>query len=212
MSRKPRSDNRYCLPDPLAVLTDEAIIAQIPRGSRVVDLGCGDGRLLARLRDEHSASIQGVELYLDSIVAAMERGVPVIQADLDRGLVGVADQTFDFAVLSQTLQQVRHPRGVLQEMLRVARQALVVVPNIAYWRVRLQLLRYGRAPKTSSLPYEWYDTPNLHWVSMLDFRDLCEKVGATIVTEVPLLGGRPLAGRFFPNLRADGAMYVLSRT
>ncbi len=197
MSRKPRSDNRYCLPDPLAVLTDEAIIAQIPRGSRVVDLGCGDGRLLARLRDEHSASIQGVELYLDSIVAAMERGVPVIQADLDRGLVGVADQTFDFAVLSQTLQQVRHPRGVLQEMLRVARQALVVVPNIAYW---------------SSLPYEWYDTPNLHWVSMLDFRDLCEKVGATIVTEVPLLGGRPLAGRFFPNLRADGAMYVLSRT
>lgn len=203
-------DHRYCMPDPLVKLTDETIIAQIPFGSRVLDLGCGDGRLLERLRDTHCASVQGIELNLREMLVAMERGVPVIQADLDQGLVGFPDRSFDFAVLSQTLQQVRHPRLILKEMLRVAAQALVVVPNFGHWRVRLQLLRYGRAPVTSSLPYEWYDTPNLHFMSMMDFRDLVEVVGAHIVKELPMINGRAVNNAWAANLRADSALYVLA--
>ena len=211
-NRKERPDRRYCLPDPLEKLTDETIIAEIRPGSRVLDLGCGDGRLLERLRDTHGASIQGIELDLDGILHAMERGVPVVQADLDLGLRGFPDGTFDFAVLSQTLQQVRHPRHVIKEMLRVAQRALVVVPNYGNWRVRLQLLIDGRAPKTSALPYEWYDTPNLHFMSMVDFRDLVGVVKARIVKEVPMVRGRPVRRGWAANLRADSALYVLERS
>jgi methionine biosynthesis protein MetW len=207
---KARTDRRYCLPDPLQTLTDETIIAEIPHGSRVLDLGCGDGRLLQRLRDEHGASVQGIELNEEGLLKAIARGVPVIQADLDLGLRGFPDQSFDFAILSQTLQQVRHPRELVQEMLRVARQALVVVPNYGHWRVRLTLLIDGRAPKTASLPFEWYDTPNLHFMSMFDFRDLVEVVGAKIVKEVPMIKGRPCR-TWGANLRADSALYVLER-
>lgn len=197
------------MPDPLAVLTDETILAQIPPGSRVLDLGCGDGRLLETLRDTHGASVQGIELSRREILTAMSRGVPVIYADLDKGLEGVPDHTFDFAVLSQTLQQVRHPKLILREMLRVAKQALVVVPNFGHWKVRLHLLRYGRAPVTTSLPYEWYDTPNLHFMSMHDFRDLVDVVGARIVRELPLINGRAVDRAWAANLRADSALYVL---
>lgn len=204
-------DRRYCLPDPLAVLTDETIVAQIARGSRVLDLGCGDGRLLARLRDTHGASVQGVELDTHGILAAMDRGLPVIQANLDRGLEDFPDNSFDFAVLSQTIQQVRHPRMVLQEMLRVARRALVVLPNFGYWRVRWQLLKDGRAPVTSSLPYEWYETPNLHFMSLLDFRDLIQRIGVRIVKELPIFHGRAVERAWAANLRADSALYVLER-
>lgn len=197
--------------DPLADLTDETIISQIPRHSRVIDLGCGDGRLLAKLRDQHDAEILGLELAMNEITVAMRRGVPVIHTDLDKGLAGFPAQSFDFAVLSQTLQQVRRPRFILQEMLRVARQALVVVPNFGYWRVRLQLLRLGRAPVTAGLPYEWYDTPNLHFMSMKDVRDLIQVVKARIVKELPLFKGRAVPNAWAANLRADSALYVIER-
>lgn len=199
------------MPDPLAVLTDETIIAQIAPGSRVLDLGCGDGRLLETLRDTHGASVQGIELARREILTAMSRGVPVIHADLDKGLEGFPDRAFDFAVLSQTLQQVRHPPLILREMLRVAKQALVVVPNFGHWKVRLHLLRWGRAPVTTSLPYEWYETPNLHFMSMHDFRDLAEVVGARIVKELPLINGRAVDKAWAANLRAESALYVLER-
>lgn len=208
---KDRNDRRYCMPDPLAMLTDETILAHIPANSRVLDLGCGDGRLLARLRDEHGASVQGIELDRRELLAAMGRGVSVIQANLDLGLPDFPDRSFDFAVLSQTLQQVRHPRLVLDDMLRVAAQALVVVPNFGHWKVRLQLLRHGRAPVTSSLPYEWYDTPNLHFMSMHDFRDLVDVVNGRIVKELPLINGRAIEHAWLANLRADSALYVLER-
>lgn len=204
-----RRDSRYCLRDPLADLTDELIVARIPYGSRVLDLGCGDGRLLHLLQSTHGASIQGIDVDVESIAAALARGVPVIQADLDRGLAGFPDQSFDFAVLSQTLQQVLQPRIILQEMLRVARRALVLVPNFGYWRVRVQILLYGRAPVTETLPYEWYDTPNLHFMTMADFRDLVEVVGGRIVEELPMLAGRALGVTRLANIRADSALYVL---
>lgn len=206
-----RPSGRFSLSDPLQDLTDENIVAQIPPGSRVLDLGCGDGRLLELLRETHGASVQGIELDRASLVRALERGVPVVCGDLDRGLQGFPDQSFDCAVLSQTLQQVRQPRLILQEMLRVARRSLVVVPNFGHWRVRLDLLLNGRAPVTGSLPYEWYDTPNLHFMSMLDFRDLVRIVKGRIVRELPLIGGRAREQAWLANLRADAALYVIER-
>ena len=200
------------MPDPFAVLTDEIIQAQIQPKTRVLDLGCGDGRLLQTLRDVHQCEVQGIELDLDEIRAAMYRGIPVLQGDLDHGLEGFPDKSFDFAVLSQTLQQVRQPRLILQEMLRVAKQALVVVPNFAHWRVRLTIGLYGRAPVTSQLPYEWYDTPNLHFMSMRDFRDLAELLKARIIKELPIIRGRAVDQAWWANLRADSALYVLERT
>ncbi|MBW3540556.1 MAG: methionine biosynthesis protein MetW [Planctomycetes bacterium] len=199
------------MPDPGAALTDRVIHAHIDAGSRVIDLGCGDGRLLALLRDRHGCSVQGVELDVERMIAAVSRGVPVIQADLDEGLQDVPDGSFDFAVLSQTLQQVRRPQHVLQEMLRVARRALVVVPNFGHWRVRMQLVLQGRAPVTSALPYEWYDTPNLHVMSMHDVRDLAAQLGFRIVKELPIIGGRAVDRAWAANLRAASALYVLER-
>ena len=202
---------RYCMPDPTVVLTDEIIMREIASGSRVIDLGCGDGRLLHAIRENHNCSVLGVELDQDAIKAAMSRGVPVIQGDLDRGLAEVPDDTFDFAVLSQTLQQVRLPKDVLNEMLRIARKALVVVPNFGHWRVRLQIIRYGRAPVTEALPYDWYDSPNLHFMTMHDFRELVESLGFRITRELPIVKGRAKDRAWAANLRADSALYVLER-
>lgn len=201
----------YFRPDPTAALIDRLIMQQIPRGARVLDLGCGDGRLLCRLRDELENSIQGIELDHLQVVEAISKGVPILQADLDEGLEDIPDHSFDFAVLSQTLQQVLQPRELLQQMLRVAQRAIVVVPNFAHWRVRIQMLCYGRAPITSSLPYDWYNTPNIHLMSMLDFRDLVDRVHMRIVEEIPIIRGQAAPRAWAANLRADSALYVLEQ-
>lgn len=198
-------------PDPTAALIDRLIMQQIPRGARVLDLGCGDGRLLCRLRDELGSSIQGIELDHRQVVEAICKGVPVLQADLDEGLKEIPDQSFDFAVLSQTLQQVLQPRELLQQLMRVARRAIVVVPNFGHWRIRVQLLLYGRAPITSSLPYDWFNTPNIHLLSMLDFRDLINRVNMRICEEIPIIRGRSVPNAWGANWRADSALYVLEQ-
>lgn len=201
---------RYCMPDPTVALTDEIIMRQIEPGSRVIDLGCGDGRLLALLRDEHRCEVLGIELNHNRILGAIARGVPVIHGDLDDGLPDVPDGSFDFAVLSMTLQQVRQPADVLREMLRVAGKALVVVPNFAHWRVRLQIVRYGRAPVTEALPYEWFNSPNLHFMSLYDFRDLAARLEFPIIRELPIIKGRAVDRAWAANLRADSALFVLA--
>ena len=202
---------RYCLPNPSAALTDEIIMREIEPGSRVVDLGCGDGRLLSVLREKRDCSVQGVEVDSTAILNSLRRGVPVIQSDLDQGVSEIPDGAFDYAVLSQTLQQVRLPRDVLTEMLRIAKKALVVVPNFGHWRVRLQIIRYGRAPVTDALPYEWYNSPNLHFMSMHDFHELVLGLGFRIIRELPIVKGRAKERAWAANLRADSAMYVLER-
>lgn len=197
--------------DPTALQADRLIMQQIAPGSRVVDLGCGDGRLPATLAEKHGCRVLGIELDEAAVLAAIGRGVPVLKLDLDDGLPDLPDDSFDFAVLSQTLQQVKHPKRVLQEMRRVAPRALVTVPNFGHWRVRLQVAVSGRAPITHSLPYEWYETPNLHVVSMRDFRDLAKQLRFRIVKELPILNGAAVEHAWAANLRADSALYLLER-
>ena len=209
-----RPARRFAPPDPAASLTDRLISAEIPPGARVLDLGCGDGRLLAALRDAAGCRVTGVELDEAAFTAALRRRVPALRLDLDAGLPDLPAGGFDVAVLSQTLQQVRRPHAVLNEMLRVAPRAVVVVPNFGHWRVRAQLLFGGRAPVTNALPHAWYDTPNLHVMTLHDFRDLAESLGAKVVKEVPVRAGRTggAFGRMFaPNLRADSGLFVLER-
>jgi methionine biosynthesis protein MetW len=205
------SATRYSMPGPDTEMIDELLLEQVDDGSRVIDLGCGDGRLLDRLRSERGCRVLGIELGEAEVTAVIGRGLSVIRADLDQGLGDIPDDSFDTAVLSQTLQQVQRPTTVLREMLRVARRALVVVPNFGHWRIRLKVIQQGRAPVTDSLPYEWYDTPNLHVCSMHDIRDLVEQLGMKVVREIPIIGGRPAERAWWANLRADCAMYVLER-
>ncbi|MFO1002543.1 MAG: methionine biosynthesis protein MetW [Planctomycetaceae bacterium] len=205
------NSNRYQMPDPSIQLTDELIMHHIDRNSRVIDLGCGDGRLMQRLHDEMGCEVMGVEVEQSNIVAIIQRGLPAIAADLNEGLVDIPNDSFDFAVLSQTLQQVRNPKLLLLEMLRVARRALVVVPNFGHWRVRMEVLRRGRTPITQALPYEWYETPNVHFMSMRDFRDLMDGIGLRIVKESPIIKGRSVDQLWGANLRADSAFYLLER-
>lgn len=205
------ASSRLTLPDPSVRLTDELIMSHITPGSRVVDLGCGDGRLMSRLSTELKCDVLGVDVEHDNIVSVIGRGLPGISLDLNEGLREIPDDTFDFAVLSQTLQQVERPRPLLTEMLRVARRGLVVIPNFGHWRVRYEVLVHGRTPITDTLPYEWHESPNLHFMSMWDFRALMTTIGLRIVEEIPIAGGRADAGMWAANLRADSAFYLLER-
>ncbi len=202
---------RFYMPDPLAAVTDEIVAAHIDRGSRVVDLGCGDGRLLQKLRDEHGCNVLGVERDIDGFLGAVARGIGVLRADLDRGLQDVPDGSFDVAVLSQTLQQVHRPVPLLHEIFRIAHRALVVVPNFGHWKVRLQVVMQGRAPVTDALPYEWYESPNVHFLTLLDFRDLADRGNFRIVKELPIIGHHAVDRAWLANWRAHSALYLLER-
>ncbi len=194
---------------------DLRLITQlVPHGSRVLDLGCGDGSLLAHLRDERGCTVRGVEVDHADIAAAISQGLSVVENDLDLGLSGYRDQTFDIVVLSQTLQVVRRPAFVLREMLRVGERGIVSFPNFGYWRIRGYLASRGRMPVSRSIPYSWYDTPNIHHTTLKDFRDFVDANGARVEQEIPLLTGnwhRPDIRRvgFVPNLFADTAVAVV---
>ena len=169
----------------------------IPERSRVLDLGCGDGELLAGLAATHGVRGYGVEIDAANVLASVKNGVNVIQDDLESGLSAFDDNTFDFVILSQTLQAMHNVEGVLKAMLRVGREGIVTFPNFGYWRHRLDILR-GRMPVSKSLPYTWYNTPNIHLCTVKDFEDLCVKVGAEILDERVLHEGRTKT--FLPNL------------
>lgn len=187
-----------------------ALSPWIPEGSRILDLGCGDGTLLAHLAASHEVRGYGLEIDPDNVRAAVARGINVIQADLDEGLSDFADGAFDVVVMSQALQALQRPDAVLAEMLRVGRTAIVTFPNFGHWRVRAALLA-GHMPVTPSLPERWFDTPNIHLCTVADFEALCKERGWA-VSRRALLDRRHhggLAIRLLPNLFCEQALYEL---
>jgi methionine biosynthesis protein MetW len=190
--------------------SDYAIIGEIvEQGAKVLDLGCGEGELLEWLAENKGVDARGVEISGAKVQRAIARGVSVYQGDIDHGLADYPDQAFDYVILSQTLQETRHPLRVLREMLRVGRRAIVAFPNFGHWRVRLSMLTTGRAPKTRLFPYDWYDSPNIHFLTVDDFEQLARQEGLAIERRFFLTGHRTVDR--LPNLRAEVAVFLVRR-
>jgi len=180
------------------------IASWVERGSRVLDLGCGDGTLLAYLRDNKGVDGAGVELDDDRVIASVRRGVRVIQQNLEEGLALFDDKQFDSVVLSQTLQSMHHTEHILREMARVARYGIVSFPNFGYWPHGLSILA-GRMPVTGQMPYQWYDTPNIHLCTLKDFEDLATRLGLRITHLAAFNRQREV--RFLAGWRSTLAVY-----
>ena len=185
-----------------------AIVHWVPRGARVLDLGCGDGSLLRSLWQEREAPGYGVEIDDASVLACVKNDVNVLQLDLESGLAAFADRSFDCVILSETLQTIRHQETLLREMLRVGREAIVSFPNFGHWQARLQIALAGHMPVSRELPYQWYDTPNVHHCTLADFEALCAKLGVRVLERLVLDGGREVS--FLPNLLGSLAVYRVS--
>lgn len=185
----------------------EAIARWVATGSRVLDLGCGDGSLLKHLWDNHQAHGYGVEIDDAEVLACMKNDVNVLQLDLESGLALFQDASFDYVILSETLQTIHRIEQLTREMLRVGREAIVSFPNFGHWRDRLQVL-LGRMPVSDELPHQWYDTPNVHLCTLRDFEDLCARLGARILERAVLHHGRPV--HLLPNLLGSIAVYRVS--
>jgi methionine biosynthesis protein MetW len=185
----------------------------VPRGATVLDLACGDGELLSSLIAAKGVQGSGVELSPDAVQACVARGLSVFHGDLDEGLADFADGSHDIVILSMSLQQLRRPRMIVREMVRVGKQAIVSFPNFAHWSPRLQLSLRGCMPMSRELPYEWWDTPNIHLCTINDFRRLCRAEGLLIGREL-YLGDVQKAPRVtlpWPNLLARVAIFAVSR-
>lgn len=185
----------------------EIIGEMIADGSRVLDLGCGEGQLMAYLEAKKGCNVRGIEIAAPKVRKAVAKGLSVYQGDINDGLADYPDQRFDYVVLSQTLQEAQNPRALLAEMVRIGRHAIVAFPNFGHWSARLSLLVTGRAPKTQHLPYDWYDTPNIHWITIPDFEDLLERDRLTVEGSYFLRRGKRINWR--PSLLADTAVYLI---
>ena len=184
---------------------DFAAIAQwVKPGARVLDLGCGDGSLFKYLRRERDITGYGVEIDDANVLACVNNGINVIQRNLERGLADIEDRSFDYVILSQTLQAMKNGERLIREMLRVGLEGIVTFPNFGYWRNRVQVLR-GRMPVSENLPYEWFDTPNIHLCTINDFERFCDKRSIRIIERKVLTGGAPV--RSLPNLLGALAIY-----
>ncbi len=185
----------------------------IKHGARVLDLGCGEGELLAHLKDHKAVNGYGLEIDTDNITTCIHKGVNVIEQDLDDGLDSFDDNSFDMVIMTETLQSVHAPDHLLEEMLRIGRECIVTFPNFAYWRCRLYLALNGRMPVSEHLPHSWYDTPNIHLCTFRDFERLCQARGFDIIERFVVDAehvNRPLINRF-PNFFGTFAFYRLGR-
>ncbi len=189
---------------------DYATIGEIIEpGSHVLDLGCGDGALIAWLMEHKRVNARGVEIDSAAVQQAIARGASVYQGDIAQSLADYPDNTFDYVILSQTLQQVDHPRTILNDMLRVGRKMIIGFPNFGYWRVRANYLFGGRAPQSGMFPFQWFDSPNIHVLTVRDFEDLAEMERWQIEHRIFLAGRKRVTT--LPNLRAEVAVYVARR-
>ncbi len=185
----------------------------IEPGSKVLDLGCGDGEFLQRLQQERDVRGLGLEIDPEKITAAVARGLNIVEQNMDAGLDNFPDQSFDTVVMAHALQAVHYPDRVLEEMLRIGRQGIVTFPNFAHWSCRLYLGTRGRMPVSRFMPYSWYDTPNIHFCTVRDFEALCEERGIRILAR-DMVGNterKPLLASAWPNLFAITAIYLISR-
>ena len=186
----------------------------VERGSKVLDVGCGDGDLL-QLLESRGIDGRGIELSREGVNRCVAKGLAVVQGDADTDLVNYPDDAFDYVILSQTLQATRQPRVVLENLLRIGRRAIVSFPNFGFWKMRLQLLVGGHMPRTENLPATWYDTPNIHFCTIKDFVQLCDEINVKMERAVALdLYGRPLrlnAPWWFWNMFGEQGVFLLSR-
>ena len=191
------------------------VTGMVEAGSRGLDVGCGDGSLLALLRDRKNVDGRGIEISREGVNACLAKGLPVIQGDADTDLADYPDDAFDYVILSQTIQATRQPKAVLEQLLRIGRRAIVSFPNFGHWSVRLELALRGRMPVTENMPYSWYDTPNIHFCTIRDFMELCREVGARMEKAVALdAGGRPMRVTlpwWVWNLFGEQGVFLLTR-
>ena len=185
----------------------------IKPGARVLDLGCGDGELLAHLRDKRHVRGYGLEISASKITDAVRRGVNVIEQNLNLGLGNFRDASFDTVIMTQTLQAVEKPDALLDDMLRVGREAIITFPNFAHWATRFYLTFKGMMPVSTALPYTWYNTPNIHLCTIRDFDALCAAKGIVVLDKLAVDGGQQgsILARLFPNLFGEIAIYRVTR-
>lgn len=200
----------------MALRPDLAIIADaVPSSARVLDVGCGDGSLLTLLEATRGVDGRGIEISQKGVNECVARGLSVIQGDADTDLIDFPDGAFDYVILSQTLQATRHPRDVVEQLLRIGRKAIVSFPNFGHWRIRGLVALKGRMPVTSNLPHAWYDTPNIHFCTIRDFVALCDELGARIEKGIALNARGERIGLnapwWFWNLFGQQAVFLLSR-
>jgi len=192
----------------------DIIMQMIEPEAKVLDLGCGDGELLKLLKDKKNVRGRGVEINEDNIIKCIEKGLSVFQGDIDEGLKDYQDNSFDYVVLNRTLQCTHRPDYVIQEMLRVGKKAVISFPNFGYWQVRLHLALVGKMPKSNMLPFEWFNTPNIHLLTINDFKEFCQERKIDILKAIYMNKARVKSDIFhnvFPSFYAEEAIYIVSR-
>ncbi len=189
----------------------ELIESLIEPDSTILDVGCGDGQLLTNLIRDKNIKGEGIELDQELVLDCVCRGLPVIQQDIEDGLDYYADKSFDYVILSQTVQTLKNPEKVFKELLRVGRKVIVSFPNFAYWRCRLQMLVQGKAPVTGQLPFDWHNSPNIHFLSLKDFEQFCKKLRVKVERKIPLTVARSRTVKLRPNFFAEQAIYITSK-